>query len=224
MARDRVAYFKTLRLGDMVRGPEKLSIAGQEAQFIGTYGGTKPILSDQAGQTGYELEVTCHLLREFSGAETYGAFFKRKLAFLKDLKTIRGWGVAYTANGVLAVCESTAANFHQTTGSVSAGASADIPIGGVNITVVGTEYWFIADTVNHEIFTAAVGSWTNGIRAANLAKDYASGARIFRPLYYLPAAQLQPGTSMDTNDPAANQVAKNVSLRFAFVDDPVPQP
>lgn len=224
MSGQRIGYYKTLRLGDVIRGPEGLKVSGRAVEMVP---GTWALRSSpqEAGPGAlYTVRVLMHLIRGYSGTENADVFMGRKIAFAKSVLAARGVfpSGGYSGAGPLAFLPDDA-NILRTGGAVSAGSSVTIGITGTapGTLAAGTRC-FITDGTNAEIFSAAAGSYTTTLVAQTLAYSYAGSATAFVCGWCIDGAWITGDLDMPpSQDPVDVSRAKDITLEFQSVSDPV---
>lgn len=212
---DRVAYYKTILLGDTIRGHETPELAGEDPAIESALGATDPLLTERGGGSYYEVELIALMFR--TDAESDDDFIVRKIALLVALRSARGFGSGTTSLGDLAVC-SDSDNIQTASGSLTAGSNVAITTGVANVST--GQKWFISDDSNYEVFTSVAGSYAGGITAAVLVNNYSASAKLFKVTWTMPKAFLRAGIRIPGNEDGSQYAAKEISLKFVSLEDP----
>lgn len=219
MANDRIGYFKTLRLGDLLQGPERIRAKGDDPEIVSPLYGNRGVIIDRGGRSHYEVDAQGALVRGYSTTETADQFMQRKLQFLINIVTVRGYvpSSVYGTEGVLAIL-SDSADLHTTTAPVSAGATT-VPITAPDPTYLDGESYFIADGTSYELLRLSAGTGVN-LPVAATTYGYASGAIVFKPSWFLRNAFLLTDTQLEGLDPGSNQGVKEIDFKFVSIETP----
>ncbi len=220
MANDRIGYFKTLRLGDVLQGPERIRAKGDDPEVVSPLYGNRGAIIDRGGRSHYEVDAQGALVRGFAGAETADQFMQRKLQFLINVVGVRGYvpSTVYGTDGVLAVL-SDSSNLHSLTTLIAAGATS-IDINSPAPTFASGEHWFITDGTSYEILTTSGSGSSTTIPIVASTYGYAAGAVVFEPTWFLRNAYLLTDTQLEGIDPGSNQGVKEVEFKFMSVEAP----
>lgn len=218
MANERIGYFKTLRLGDYLKGPELIRVVGEDPEFVSALYADRPTVIDRGGRSHFEVEAVATLQRGFAGAEASDVFMTRKIAFAVQARQVRGYvpSSVYTTEGILAVLEDVA-GLYQTTGSVSAGA-ATIPL-PVTLAMSADDHWYITDGTSFELMRISTTQVSSSLAVDATTYAYASGAYVFKPTWYLRNAFLLGEVALAGNDPGTSRAVKDIGMKFSSVED-----
>jgi len=224
-----LAVYKTLPLGDYLTGYPVFKVAGDGPEVKSALYGTRSSVVDRGAKTWFETSLQVNMKRSFYATESTEVFFQRKVGFINNVATIRGYvpSTVTTTYGILAVTDDQQKVF-KLTGSESAGSSVALditnPYGGTTpTTLVLGELWYIFDvsTSAAELFTTTAGAVTNQIVAATLANNYTSSAYLFRAIVAVQGAYMEPGIEMPGNDTeGATEAVKDIDIAFTSVDAP----
>lgn len=224
MSGSRIGYYKTLKLGDVIRGPEGLKVSGRPVEMVPGTWALRTSPQESGAGAFYTVRVLVHLIRGYTAPESTDVFMGRKIAFAKSVMAARGVfpSLAYSGAGPLAFLPDDA-NVLRSGGPVSAGSSVTISITGTapGTLAAGTRC-FITDGTNAEIFSAAAGSYTTTLVAQTLAYSYAGSATVFVCGWCIDGAYLTGDLDMPASqDSVELSRAKDISLEFQSVNDPV---
>jgi hypothetical protein len=222
---DRVAVFKATGLGDYIREPETITLDGEEPERASGLYANMGVLGDRGGGSVYRVELKAHVHR--AGTESYLSYLKRRLGFLRDLRTARGFYppvAPFNAStlGTLAVSEDSSL-VRQSTALAAAGSNVTIPTSGIGpVTIANDERWYGFDTVSgvYTTFTTAPSSGSSVI-ADVLDIALPSGSFLFRATFVLRGAYLLPGITLQGEEPGSTSATKDIPLAFVSVDDPL---
>ena len=216
-----VAFYKTMQLGEFLKGPEAIELASSGPQFEAASGQGREVQTGYGPQMRFEFVLRSCIQRSASTSESFADFLGRRLQFAIDFAQVCGRVPSSRddTTGTLAFLLDVS-QIHATGSGVSA-ASTTVDIAGSFVDFFEGERWYITDGSNWELLTIAAdgSSTTLSVEATQYA--YASGAVIFRPTWWLERASFVGSLKIPGGeDTVAHSVARDMELRFASVEDP----
>ena len=219
---DRVAFFKTRRLGDFINGPETLAYEGDAVEFPKSGWAEMPTVTERAPGTGFTIKLTATYQRGHSSSETQRAFQGRILDAFKGLRDSASFGNGYTVGGELAIIEDTASDETQFVADEVSGSGVTVDITS-DIGLAASDYVYLLDANATQSEVTQVSSPTSSSFVATLVNSWTGGSNpdsVFRVLYYFPVAYLTsfpefPGMI------GADNARRDLEFEFRTVQDPV---
>lgn len=218
---DRLAYFKHLRLGDFLKGPEQRDALIEETQFRRSSWSTVAVpLSRGAGALYRFTMKSGLLLGNSNSSETLRQFEGRKLALIKAVREAAGFlAGTYAQKGSLSIIEDSEADATTLAAGATAGASASVTVANGSLFAVN-DYLLIVSGSTYDVakVTSAGGP---DLIVDNLANSWANGSPVYRLLYTVPNAFMQRAPSIPGNEPGTNRAAKELEWVVDSADDPL---
>ena len=224
---DRVAFFKSMRLGDVVHGPDGIAVPGEDPSFKAPLYATRGTFNDRGAASHYEIEVIGDLIRNYyENSEDTSTFELRRLYTMAYVRKVRGYATgASTTAGILAIVND-ATHVRTTTAPIVAGSVVAVPYSGTAITsasVAGTLFLIASNSGSlvSEIVVATGATAGVTFTATTLVNSYSSGATIAPVAWYIPGVYLLAGTKIAADDPAGFEASRDISFVFQGVDDAI---
>lgn len=221
---DRIAYYKNLRLGDFLRGPETLALEFDRMQFTPSVWSNRKAPIERGANAAYNVSLDGGMVIGYYDAnETVRAFQSRKISLLTSLATVCGFGSGniYTQAGVFAVIED------ESTDATTAYAGNV----GATLRVVDSTIFSVFDVVyvgginGGEILTIEVITTATHTLTFSTTPLYAhlAGDPVAKVLWYLPNAYCTEAPQIEGIEPGTSTAAKSLRFGFSSASDPVSQ-
>ncbi len=219
---DRIAYYKNLRLGDFLRGPETLALEFDRMQFVPSVWSNRKAPIERGANAAYN--VSCDggmVIGYYDSNETTRSFHTRKLALLTSLATVCGFGSGniYTQAGVFAVIEDEATD----------ATTAYAGVVGATLRVNDSAIFAVSDVVyvggagGGEVLTIELITPATHTLTFTTTPVYAhvAGDPVAHILWYLPNAYCTEAPQIEGSEPGTATAAKSLRFGFSSVSDPV---
>ena len=215
----RLAYFKTLKLGDFLQGPEEIEVDYEAPTYVRSGWAEAPGLVEKAPGGAFQYHLRAGMMRGHAGAETDRAFMGRKLAFASGLRNALSFGTGYTVLGTLAGVEDEATDGTTTNGSVTAGSDRTMTL-DANIGQAVGDYVLMVSASAHEIVEVKTVD-SSLVFTADFVNTWADETQVYRLLYYVAQASCQSIPKLTGLAPGTNNASIGLDFTFASAADPV---
>lgn len=216
-----IAYYKTMQLGEFLKGPESIEVPIEGPQFEAATAQGREVQTGYGPRARFELTLRACIQRNAATSETFADFLGRRIQFAIDFAEVCGRvpSTRDDTTGTLAFLLDVS-QIHATGSSVSAAATT-IDIAGSFVDFFEDERWYITDGSNWELLTIAADGSSTTLSVDATQYAYASGAVIFRPTWWLERSSVVGSLKIPGGeDAAAHSVARDMEIRFASVEDP----
>ena len=216
---DRIAYFKKLKVGDFLQGPESIEVEYEAPQYVRSGWAEAPGVVEKAPGGVFRYHLRAALARGHAGSETDRAFMGRKLTLASNLRDELSFGTGYTVLGDLSIVEDDGTDKTTTDGEVAAGDDQTMTLDADLSLAVG-DYVLLVSASTHEIVEVETAP-TSVTFTGDFANTWADGSTIYRLLYYVPQASAQQVPTITGMEPGTNNASVNLDFIFASAADPV---
>lgn len=214
----RLAYFKLLKLGDFLQGPEEIEVDYEAPTYVRSGWAEAPGVVEKAPGGSFQYHLRAALMRGHAGAETDRAFMGRKLAFASGLRDVLSFGTGYTVLGTLAIVEDEGTDKTTTVHAEEAQTSETVAIND-DISLAADDYVLIVNATQSEI--VRVSSPSSSSFVCDLTLDWDAGTTVYRLLYYVAQASCQSVPKLTGLAPGTNNASLGLDFTFASASDPV---
>ena len=215
----RLAYFKTLKLGDFLQGPEEIEVDYEAPTYVRSGWAEAPGVVEKAPGGSFMYHLRAALMRGHAGAETDRAFMGRKLGFASGLRDVLSFGTGYTVLGTLAIIEAEDTDGTTTNGSVTAGDNRTMTL-DANIGQAVGDYVLLLSASTYELVEVeSVDS--SLVFTADFVNTWADESKAYRLLYYVAQASCQSVPKVTGLAPGTNNASVGLDFTFASASDPV---
>lgn len=212
------ATFKGLVLGDFITGPPEKQVIITPNRFAETIWGSSAVHVVAGPSARHRIALRCNVRK--LAAETSRQFFGRKLQFLKDLRSVAGFGTTYSTLGPLVFFEDDATDITVTASSPPAGTNVDCLLASTIGLAVGDYFFIRSSNTVYDLTTVVAVSGTTAT-LANISNVHSNGVLCGRVWFYYPNVSLQDISALEGNIPAAHLIAREITMSFEGVSDPV---
>lgn len=217
---DRVAFYKYLRIGDFLRGPEERECVIAQTDFVRPgWGNAASPIQRGAGGTFKITVPTCMQLGYFSAAETVRQFEGRRLQYLKDMRTLAGFiPGTFAQRGTLSIIEDYATDVTTAVTGPPAGSEVTFTLAaGIGVAVNDRILIFSGTMYDTPSVTNVSGQ---DVTVDLLNNSYPDGAPVARLLYLVPNCCVQQAPKIPGGQPGTNRASLDMQWIFESADDP----
>lgn len=215
----RLAYFKTLKLGDFLQGPEELEVDYEAPQYVRSGWAESPGVTERAPGGTFRYFLRAAFRKDHGGAETDRAYQGRKLTFVKSLRDTLSFGTGYTVLGKLSIIEDETTDGTTTDGAVSAASDQTMTLDAA-LSLAEDDYVLLVSASAYEVVEVKTVP-TAVTFTADFTLAWGDASTAYRLLYYVDNATCQRAPKINGLVPGSNNVSKNLDFTFASADDPV---
>lgn len=219
---DRIAYWKTLRLGDYLHGPETLKLDADWPEFKRNGWAEAASPQEKAPSGWYDITVTGAMQLGHPSAigvsETQRQFMGRKLDLLKDFRDATSFANGYTVKGDLAIVEDTSSDETTMTNTEAAGSDVLIEIDADISLAVGDYALLLTTGTTAEVVTVKTTPSSTSF-TADLTNSFTAADSVFRLLYYYKDAYAIDSPTVPGEAPGTNNIAQSLVFRFGCIND-----
>lgn len=228
MSGDHVAFYKGLRLGDVVRSVGAPEIQLADSAFEDSLHGNTAAAIERGASARRRVEIEPVLLRGYSAAETSRAFFLRRLDFANDLAAYAGvhasepgsrFGKLLYCDQSLGLCtgSATGGTPNAPTGSIPAGSDAISFTTAPSRTVAAGEFLLLVEGSQMELVEVLTQSGDD-FTCDPVVGNYTAAVVGFVVSWWLNASALVGSFKVGEGEQSPN-AAKGAVLTFESAED-----
>lgn len=220
---DIQTYFKTLKIGDLTRGPQRVRLEGPQVEMKPTTWAARAVPRVQGPGVYFEVGASVAMRRGHGGiTEDDWEFQQRKMQFLTDLAATLAPSStnSFEINGWLVQVRDDENEVTTVNGALSQGSSVQVTLDSALSGLIVGSYVYLADASNHAVVRADITAAETVFRA-DLPSDFADGATAALVHVAWPNAYMLRGPEFRGVEPGSFEAETDVELSWLTVGDPV---